>query len=186
MPSGDLEIWLWDEIRYGNERALYQLYMSAYDSLFRYGLYASGDRTKAMDCINEVFTEIWTKRERLSEVKEVRSYLFVIYKRKLAHLIHRSHIVYSLTDDELLSASQEDGSYEDMLIAMQTEEERENLMRHALQKLTSRQKELVRMRYFEGIPTEEIADKLHLSLRTVYNTIHTALSILRKEVGGKK
>lgn len=186
MPSGDLEIWLWNEIRYGNERALYQLYMTGYDSLFRYGLHASGDRTKAMDCINEVFTEIWTKRDRLPEVKQVRSYLFVIYKRKLSHLIHHKHIVYSFSDDELLSASPNDSSYEDMLIAMQSEEEKKRLLRRALQKLTSRQKELVRMRYFEEMSMDDIADKLNLSLRTIYNTIHSALSILRKEVGGKK
>lgn len=186
MPADDLEIWLWNEIRYGNERALYQLYMTGYDSLFRYGLHASGDRIKAMDCINEVFTEIWTKRDRLPEVKQVRSYLFVIYKRKLSHLIHHKHIVYSFSDDELLSASQNDSSYEDMLIAMQSEEEKKRLLRHALQKLTSRQKELVRMRYFEEMSMEDIADKLNLSLRTIYNTIHSALSILRKEVGGKK
>jgi RNA polymerase sigma-70 factor (ECF subfamily) len=110
----------------------------------------------------------------------------VIYKRKLSHLIHHKHIVYSFSDDELLSASPNDSSYEDMLIAMQSEEEKKRLLRRALQKLTSRQKELVRMRYFEEMSMDDIADKLNLSLRTIYNTIHSALSILRKEVGGKK
>lgn len=182
MPSGELEIWLWDEIRYGNERALYQLYISSFDSLLRYGLHAFGDRIKAMDCINEVFTEIWTKRDRLPEVKQVKSYLFVIYKRKLSRPLQRKHVVYAIPEDELLPVSQSDASYEEMLIAMQSDEERKMLIRAALLKLTSRQRELIRMRFFNEMSMDDIADKLQLSLRTVYNTIHSAISILRKEL----
>lgn len=186
MPSGDLEIWLWNEIRYGNERALYQLYMSCYDSLLRYGLHISGDKVKAMDCINEAFTEIWTKRDRLPEVKEVHGYLFVIYKRKLVRLIHHKRPVYSLPGDEFPPTLQSESSYEDMLIASQSEEEKKNRIHTALINLTSRQKELIRMRYFDGMSMEDIAGKLHLSLRTIYNTIHSAIATLRKEMEGKR
>lgn len=182
MPSGELEIWLWNEIRYGNERALYQLYMSEYDALIRYGLHVSGDKMNAMEGINEVFIEIWTKRERLPEVKHVKGYLFIIYKRKLSHLVHHKHIVYSVPEEEFLSISQSEASYEDLLIAMQTDEEQKRLVRTALLKLTSRQRELIRMRFFDGMSIDEMSEKLNLTLRTVYNTIHSAISILRKEM----
>ncbi len=186
MASGDLEIWLWNEIRYGNERALYQLYISGYDTLLRYGLHASGDRVKAMDCINEVFTEIWTKRDRLPDVKEVRSYVFTIYKRKLFHLIHHKRLVYSFPDENVFPSSENESSYEDMLIALQSEEEKKKRIRLALVKLTSRQKELIRMRYFDEMSLDEIAGKLNLSLRTIYNTFHSAIATLRKEMEGKR
>lgn len=186
MPSTDLEIWLWNEIRYGNERALYQLYMSSYDYLLRYGLHIAGDRTKAMDGINEVFIEIWIKRDRLQDVKEIRGYLFVIYKRKLLQMIHHKHPVYNLPGDEFLPALQNDSSYEDMLVAMQSEEESKARMRHALMKLTSRQKELIQMRFYESMSMEAISDKLHISLRTIYNTLHAAIGILRKEMGSRQ
>ncbi|MGH2644194.1 MAG: RNA polymerase sigma factor [Chitinophagaceae bacterium] len=186
MASGDLEIWLWNEIRYGNERALYQLYMTRYDSLVRYGLYVSGDKTKATDAINEVFTEIWIKRDRLPDVKEVGSYLFIIFKRKLSRLVHHKHTVLLLPEEEVLPELQQDGSYEDMLIALQSEEEQKLRVRHALLKLTSRQKELIHLRYFEEMSIDEIADKLNLSLRTIYNTLHSAISTLRKEMEKKR
>lgn len=176
------EIWLWDEIRYGNERALYQLYMHSYDHLFRFGLHAIADREKVMESINEVFTEIWAKHDRLPEVEKVQSYLFVIFKRKLSNKLVPEKVFYLSGYEENPEPTEREFSYEELLIASQTEEEMKMRVRHALDKLTPRQKQLVRLRYYEGIPLEDISEKLDISLRTIYNTIHSAINILRKEL----
>lgn len=182
MRSPDHEIWLWNEVRCSNEQALQQLYMQNYDHLFRYGLRMIPDSSVAMACINELFTEVWNRRDRLPEVEQVRGYLFVIFKRKLSRYVSRKQPVLSFSEDDMLFFSQSDSSYEDMLIAMQTEEEQKIKVRAALDKLTARQKELIRLRYYDNLSLEAIAEKLQISLRTVYNTLHTAISILRKEL----
>lgn len=182
MSEPDGKIWLWNEIRYGNERALYQLYMGSYDHLFRYGLHQVNDRAKVMGCINELFAEIWTKKENLPEVEKVSGYLFIIFKRKISRLVSRNEPVYSLPDEGLIAISSGDSSYEELLIASQAEEEKKVWIRSALNKLTPRQKELIRMKYYEGMTMEEISDRLNISLRTIYNTLHAAITILRKEL----
>jgi RNA polymerase sigma-70 factor (ECF subfamily) len=178
----DREIWLWNEIRCDNEHALQQLYMHCYDHLFRYGLHLTGDRFQSMECINEVFTEIWIKRDRLPEVKHVQGYLFIMLKRKLSRTIRQRHTVLSMPEEDLMLLDQNDPSYEELLIAFQFEEEKKLRVRLALDQLTPRQKELIRMRYYEERSIEDIADCLQISLRTIYNTIHSAVTILRKEL----
>lgn len=180
------EIWLWNEIRYGNERALYQLYMHNYDHLFRFGLHAIADREKVMESINEVFTEIWAKHNRLPEVEKVQSYLFIIFKRKLSHKLIPEKVFYLTEDAEDSQVTELEFSYEELLIASQTEEEMKMRVQNALDKLTPRQKQLIRLRYYEGLALEDISQKLDLSLRTIYNTIHSAMNILRKELHPQK
>lgn len=182
MENRSREIWLWNEIRYGNELALQQLYRHTYDSLFRYGLHLTGDRIKTMECINEMFTEVWVKRERLPEVQRVEGYLFISYKRKLSRHIRQHQKVVSLPEEDFARIDSNDQSYEELLIAMQTKEEMKSRVQKALNKLTPRQKELISLKYYEEMTMEEIADRLDISMRTIYNTLHAAISILRKEL----
>jgi RNA polymerase sigma-70 factor (ECF subfamily) len=184
MQSVNHEIWLWNEIRYNNERALYQLYMHSYDHLFGYGIRSIQDTARVMECINEVFIEVWTKRDRLPAVEKVQGYLFIMFKRKLSRTINQKQLVFSIPDEDFIALSHNDCSYEDLLIAYQTEEETKNRVRQAVDKLSPRQKELIRLRYYEGLSLEEISEKLNISLRTIYNTIHSAITLLRKELHG--
>lgn len=182
MEESAHEIWLWNEIRYGNERALYQLYMLYYDHFFRFGLHLSGNRERVMESINEVFTEIWRKHDLLPEVEKVKSYLFVVYKRKLSRKLVPEKVLYLAEEEENTPVTLKEFSYEEILIASQMEEEVKIKIQNALSKLSPRQKQLIRFRYFDGLSLEDISEKLDISLRTVYNTIHSAIKILRKEL----
>jgi len=42
-----------------------------------------------------------------------------------------------------------------------------------------RQKEIIRLRYFDTVSFKDIADQTGLSERTVYNTLHNAIKVLR-------
>lgn len=180
MLASDEKIWLWKEMQCGNENALYQLYLERYDHLFRYGLHLLNDRSIVMACINETFAEIWEKRSRLPAVKNIDGYLFIIFKRKIGRQVQQKQPVYSLPHEELATLSAEDVSYEELLIAAQSAVEQKSRIQQALSTLTSRQKELICMKYYEELSMEEISDRLSISLRTIYNTLHTAITILRK------
>jgi RNA polymerase sigma-70 factor (ECF subfamily) len=175
------EKWLWQEIRYGNEEALNQLYMRVFDGLFRFGIQVMRDRSQTLQYIDEVFIDIWIKQKRLPEVENVQGYLFIIFRRKVFHHLK----VLSTSKTVLTMDGQEDvqeDSYEEILIALQTTEEMRIRVSGALQKLTGRQKELIRMRYYDELPLEEISRKAGISLRTVYNTLHNAIVSLREEL----
>lgn len=182
MPGETDKIWLWNEIRYSNEKAFYLLFMACYDHLFRYGLHVNADREQVKACINEVFTELWEKRAYLPDVEKPDGYIFIIFKRKMYRFVQRKRVVFSLPDEEMTAISNEAPSYEELLIASQAEAEQKIRVQQALAALTNRQKELIGLRYYDGLSFEEISDRLQISLRTVYNTLHTAITILRKEL----
>lgn len=172
--------WLWQEIRFGNVQALSQLYSITFNDLYRYGIKILKDKAITLQHIDEVFVDVWIKQKRLPEVENVNGYLFIILKRKIFHHLKELN-TQKIFSTGTLEEMPED-SYEELLIASQTKDEMKNRISAALQKLTERQKELIQMRYFEELSFEEISQKAGISLRTIYNTIHNAIIILRSEL----
>lgn len=174
---------LWEAVRQRQSEAFRQLYFQLYDRLFRYGLQQLKDREQTCLCINEVFSELWEKAFSLPAVENINGYVFIIFKRKIIHYFKQKNTpLTALPDNELEAVMDKDCSYETMLILMQTREEERRKIDRALQQLTARQKEIIRLRYYLGYSINEIAQKLTLTTRTVYNTLHSAIASLRKEL----
>jgi len=68
-----------------------------------------------------------------------------------------------------------------LLIAFQETEEKKEKISRALNNLTKKQIEVIRLKFFENLTYSEIADKTSLSVRTVYNTIYMAIQQLRED-----
>ena len=73
-------------------------------------------------------------------------------------------------------------SYEDLLIAFQNSESDRKNIQNALEHLTKKQLEIIRMRYFDNLSYKEIACRTSLTSRTIYNTVFEALRRLRVDV----
>lgn len=183
MQQATHEIWLWNEIRYNNEQALYQLYMQSYDHLFQYGLRVSPDMELVKSSINEVFTGLWLKRGRLVEVENVSGYVFIYFKRVLFRQLQKSKGYRWRAGDINPDRELSEMPYEELLIAMEQDREIKQRVKFAIDQLTNRQKELIGLRFYEEMSFEDIADKTGLTLRTIYNTLHAAITVLRKALG---
>lgn len=172
--------YLWNAVRQQKSGAFRQLYFQLYDSLFQYGLQQLNDKMQTGICINEVFAELWEKAPALPAVDNVEGYIFIIFKRKIFHYLKKKQTIIALTEDEMESQMENVCSYEEMVILMQTKEEEKTKIMHALSELTDRQREMIRLKYYLGSSVSEIAQKLNLTHRTVYNTLHSAIATLRK------
>ena len=69
--------------------------------------------------------------------------------------------------------------YEELLITFQRSEEKKEQLRGALTKLTKKQLEIIKLKFFEKLSYAEIAAKTSLAPRTVYNLIYEAIRHLR-------
>ncbi len=173
---------IWGAIRQRKVQAFRKLYFRLYDNLFHYGLQQLKDRSQTCTCINEVFTELWEKAYSLPPVDNVEGYVFIIFKRKIFHHLKQKRLIIALPDNDMEALMEGDCSYEEMIILMQTEEEAKTKVSRALGKLTSRQIEIIRLRYYHDLSISKIAQKLAISHRTVYNTLQNAIVTLRKEL----
>jgi len=165
----------------GDQNAFLTIYQSNYQALFCYGFSITADRELTKDCIQELFLEIWKTRVTLSkEVGNIRSYLFTWLRRKISYALSRLAKAKTvvLKQDATLNQS----CYVDLLIAFQLSEEKKEQLRDALSKLTKKQLEIIKLKFFDNLSYAEISAKTSLAPRTVYNLIYEAIRHLRENM----
>lgn len=171
----------WQDMLQGKENGLYQLFQQVYDQFYRFGMLSSQDSQLVKSSISSVFLELWTRRDSLPDVENVQGYLFICFKRELYRSIRKEDIqgqkLYEF-NPILLTES----SYEEALIGHELDAMRKERIKTALNTLSARQRQFIQQRFFEELTYEEIAEQSNTSVRTVYNTIHSAIGRLRSEL----
>jgi len=163
----------------GDTDAFLSVYECHYQALFSYGFTLTANSELTKDCIQELFLEIWKKHATINkEVENVRAYLFTWLRRKIFKELTRLD-GEKCTDELIKKFSQNILPYEDLLIAFQQSEEKKDRLRAALKKLTKKQLQIIRLKFFDNLSYEEIAAKTLLKQRTVYNLIYEAIRHLR-------
>jgi len=172
----------WTLLRNGDENALLSLYNHHYLGLINFGIKVTGDRAFANDCITQLLIELWDKRANLPPVKNVRGYLLTSLKHKIFFEIKSKQIRDSKLNTLQAFQNGKELPYEELLIQLQTNEGLKKKLNKAFAKLTSRQKQLLRMKFFDDVDYDEIARHCNITRRTAYNIIHDSLKILRAEL----
>jgi RNA polymerase sigma-70 factor (ECF subfamily) len=71
--------------------------------------------------------------------------------------------------------------YEEYIIRLQSDELTRHKLLKALEKLTDREKELLRLRFFEDLDYDAISLQCGITKRTAYNIIYHALQVLKAD-----
>lgn len=170
----------WEQMRLGDKQALFELYNKMYFHLIRFGLKINADDELVKDCVNQIFLNLWDKRERLQPIDNVKSYLMATLRRcMLDQLSYQDKM--DLAFNKL--GAEEDWSelsYEEIIINMQQDDEMREKLHNAIRQLTPRQIELIKLKFFEGLSYEQIAEHTSQTVKTAYNTIYDAIKMLRK------
>ena len=110
----------------------------------------------------------------------MRSYLCTWLRRKISRIICSLDKVKSV-GEFYKSMESTQSSYEDMLIAFQQTEEKKEILNRAINNLSKKQIEIIKLKFFENLSYAAIADKTSLTTRTVYNIIYLAIHHLRED-----
>lgn len=173
---------LWKGIMEGDREMFLALYRKYYHSLLFIGLKEIKDAHLVKDAIQQQFLYLWEKRETIQMAKNVRAYLIVSFLRKLSADWKKSErasnlkVAWNNLSDEPLTTPEE------KLIIKDDQEQLCRLLMSHINALPARQKELIILRFYEGLTYEEIVQKTNLTHRTVYNKIHEALKKLKLEL----
>ncbi|MEZ0454220.1 sigma-70 family RNA polymerase sigma factor [Sphingobacterium thalpophilum] len=174
-----LEIQLWEALRSGEQAALQKLYMSYYKSLLQYGLRYTDDRDTLKDSINNTFLYFWEKRDSISSASHVGNYIFKSYQRQLVKDLSSSSKFETLLENNDNAEAVDIEEFQ--FIIRQEENTRISILKNAILQLPKRQRELILLRYYEGLSYDEISRQTNLTKRAVYNQIHTAINALKKD-----
>jgi RNA polymerase sigma factor (sigma-70 family) len=173
----------WKLLAEGEKQGLYACFSLFYDDLYRFGMFLYKDPELIKESIQNLFLELWKIRHKLQDVENIQQYVLTIYKRIIYQTNQKTNLKNISQDIHLEELRHDEitvSSYESILIASQEDEQLKKRLAHALGKLTPRQKEVVQMRYYECLSFKEISHKTQLTERTIYNTLHSAVNVLRE------
>ena len=163
-------------LRNGDKEALFSMMSFYYNDLFRYGIKFTADKDITKDIIGQFFIHVWDHRRQFCAAENFKCYLVVSFKRFVIDYLRKISRQLNLADYEVQGY---EFSYEDYIIAWQSEESVKALLYKAIQELPERQRELIQLRFYEQLSYEEIAIRTSLSIRTVYNKLYEAIKKLR-------
>lgn len=173
---------LWKSIRKGNNLAFTTLYKKYVNQLFNYGMHISFDRELVKDCLQELFSGVWLRREGLVELNHVNYYLFKAFRNLVIQKLNKKRkIIFGI--DFSKNAKEFDPSWEENLISDQTKEQKLKQLKNAIACLTVRQREAVLLKYFNELSYQQTSSIMGISLESVHNLISKAIQCLRKQMG---
>ncbi len=167
---------LLQQIKQGDKLAFRQLFDRHYKVLLGTAVNMLKDVNAAKDVTQEVFLQVWQKRETLQIHSNPLAYLKrSVINRSLNHIKSRKAFV----EDTVLQnkASQQVEANENLAA-----QDVEKAMQAALKTLPERCRVIFVMRRLEGMSLKEIAQQLDISPKTVENQITKALKVLQKAV----
>ncbi|AQG78203.1 RNA polymerase sigma factor [Spirosoma montaniterrae] len=178
MPKGEYsgqpdECWI--ALKQGDSAAFEHIYRTHVHSLYRYGLSIWADEDAVLDAIHDVFTEVWHKRDRISYTDNVKFYLLKALKNRLIRLIDTAGRMQEISLSTLLIDP----------ASLSTEQDEEALRQQTkvsdcLRELPPRQQEIVRLRFYENLSHQQIADLLNIQPQSAKNLLFRAIDTLRK------
>jgi RNA polymerase sigma factor (sigma-70 family) len=169
---------LWAALRNGDRDSFIELYDKFYQRLYIYGFKIARNKELVKDCIQDMFLEIWKKRDALLHVESLEPYLLTYLRRKIYKELRKEE---NFSSDAYIPES-EDASYEDLLLRNESLKEKRDRLNIELNNLTPTQRDILKMLYYEGMSYDEIADYTSSSKRTIYNHIYQAFETLKKNV----
>lgn len=176
----------WELLLTGQEADIFAFFRLCHDDFYRLGVYLYKEPELVKESIHLLYIELWKMKDRFPAITNAREYVFTIFKRimykqKTGSVRHWSKI--DMIDGPEIHPEMYTSSYEEMMINSQEDTILKNKLQAVLPQLGERQRELIRMRYFEEKSIDEIAALTGLTARTIYNTLHNSLARLRDLLG---
>jgi len=147
------------------------------DRLIRYAFYRLGNINDAEDVVQDVFVKAYTNREKYKKICGIAPYLYRMAANACIDLLRkRKHIEVSLEEvnAEHIPTNQMNAS--ELASASEEHQRIEELLR----RLPQNQAEVVRLRVYDELHFDEIADMLQSSTSTVKSQFLYGLQKLRK------
>lgn len=173
---------LWVAFKKGNKKALSTLFLRYYDTLLRYGVKLIADQQATKDGIQKLFLRLWEKKEHVAEAESIKFYLLYSLRRILLRQKDREVSRQQRNKEYFSDQLSIIDNVETKIIALELEKEKEELYQQALNKLTTRQREILFLRLHHGMKNKEIAELTGLTHQRVRNYISESVRRLKKYI----
>jgi RNA polymerase sigma factor (sigma-70 family) len=169
---------LWDLFRAGDEVAYTRLIKKYSKVLFNYGFRICQEKDFLKDCVQDVFLELWNRRDKISPTPAVKWYLFKAVRLR----IFREQSKWN--KGEALDENYEflvEFNIESKIISDLENLELSNKIKQVLNTLPARQREIMYLRFYENLDFDSIAQIMEINKQSVHNLLQKAYKNFRSE-----
>lgn len=161
----------------GDGTALKEIYLKYWEPLYKSAFNFLKDNAACEDIIQEVFINIWNKRDTIVYTTSLKSYLYASTRYAVFRQIKAGNMRDCLFEE--IAKQVESELYEHPL----EHKELLNTINAIVEQLPEKCKEVYKLSRVEQLSHKEIAAKLNISTKTVENHLTKALRILRNSLG---
>jgi RNA polymerase sigma factor (sigma-70 family) len=170
---------LWESYKNGDRAAFGLLFRTYYPLLFQFGFKYIQDRELLEDCIQDLFVELWQNKSSKS-VQSIKAYLFKSVKYKIFRALRKAASGGAKLQEDMHFEL----SHDTILIEIEEKREQLSMLSKAMQQLTSRQKEIIYLQYYQRLSYEEVSEVMEISYQAARNLCYQAVKALKREMGG--
>lgn len=135
---------------------------------------------ESRDQVQQFFLELLQKNLEPADILHPKAYLTRAFGRKLIDDHRRTK------QQQQKAALTDTAAYEpsvlETLVRIQSNEELLASIKAAFKRLPARCQKVIYLKYYEGLTTEQIAERTGLNTRSVYNNLYEGIKALREEL----
>lgn len=161
----------------GNDiKSFEEMFRRFHPPLVKYASTILYAREEAVEAVQDVFVNVWNKRDQLEFGAELKAYLYRAVRNHCLNRIRKQQLDTVSLDEQLINVSSVDDA------GGGEKEKRLRMVFQEIDALPTNCREIFIMSRVEGLSHKEIAQILDISSKTVENQIGIALKKIRKGV----
>jgi len=164
------------QLKEGSRKAFNALYDQYWSAVYAAAYKRLQDQDLAKDITQDVFLQLWAKRDTL-QIENLQAYLYTAIRNKVYNIFEQQRKFTPVPD--LFAILSERGDQAD---AELLKKEFLHAYNTLLESLPATQRKVFRMRYDQGLSTEDIAAQLNISRKTVQNHLSSAVTRMRSSL----
>lgn len=172
---------IWESFKGGNRQVFEQIFRTHIRVLYKYGSRFTHDPALVEDCIQDLFLDLWHKRQSLGTTDSIKRYLLGSLRRRIIRKLQRNPSNNSPIELENYDFHLELNA-EDERIAAENGLAQQKALNEAMMQLTQRQKEVIYLKYFQEMSYDEIALVMEISYQSARNLVYAALKLMKKHM----
>jgi len=168
------------ELRKGKEEGFSVLFNQLYAPMVLYACRFTEDQAAAEDIVEDAFINLWKKRDTISEIHSIKSYLYTIARNGCLSWIRKNKRENARNKTVFAAEEQFERTALENLIYTETMTK----IYSAIDRLPTQCKKVFILHYIDGKKISEIAEELNISVGTVKTHKVRGIDLLQKSLLG--
>lgn len=171
LPDSELT----ERLRLGESAAFAEVYERFFVVLYKHALNRLRDEEQAKDIVQELFEDLWSKKESLFIQSNLSNYLYTAIRNKVLKVIAHQHVVSAYAAKHAVFLKPDEGLTDHRV----RERQLAAIIEKEVQSLPPKMKAVFELSRKHNYTHKEIAEQMDITEQSVRSHIKNALKILK-------